>query len=344
VNDQFPSSDDRPLWDLHLSALTFPSLTAADDLGIFEALAEAPATADELSTKLQLNRRGMRALLPVLASAGLIVQRLGRYYLGEPARNFLLRSSPFYWGPVLALIRQAPMTHRDVVGALQAPDVTSRWDVLVGDRPSGAWSEGRIAPEVARAIAAYMQANCAPAALAAAECVDLNSTTRLLDVGAGSGAFSIAFARSNPSLNCTMMDLSEMCEVALNYVRKAGVAHRIDARAVDMFREAWPGGYDAIFLSNILHDWDFETCAALAGKAYAALPSGGRILLHEMLLDDTHDGPATAVAFSMYMLLGTKGQQFTAAELSKLLTDAGFEGVDITPTHGYYAVVSASKL
>jgi hypothetical protein len=140
------------------------------------------------------------------------------------------------------------------------------------------------------------------------------------------------------------VDASElMCEVALGYVRKAGVAHRIDALAVDMFREAWPSGYDAIFLSNIFHDWDFETCAALAAKAYAALSSGGRILLHEMLLDDTHDGPATAVAFSMYMLLGTKGQQFTAAELSKLLADTGFGSVEITPTHGYYAVVSGRK-
>jgi hypothetical protein len=110
-----------------------------------------------------------------------------------------------------------------------------------------------------------------------------------------------------------------------------------------MFREAWPSGYDAIFLSNIVHDWDFETCAVLAAKAHAALSPGGRILLHEMLLDDTHDGPPTAVAFSMYMLLGTKGQQFTAAELSKLLTDAGFRSVEITPTHGYYAVVSAKK-
>jgi cyclopropane fatty-acyl-phospholipid synthase-like methyltransferase len=140
-----------------------------------------------------------------------------------------------------------------------------------------------------------------------------------------------------------MMDLKEMCDVALDYVRKAGVADQVDACAVDMFRQAWPSGYDAIFLSNIFHDWDFETCAELAAKAYAALSSGGRILLHEMLLDDTHDGPATAVAFSMYMLLGTKGQQFTATELTGLLTDVGFGSVEITPTHGYYAVVSARK-
>jgi hypothetical protein len=73
------------------------------------------------------------------------------------------------------------------------------------------------------------------------------------------------------------------------------------------------------------------------------LPAGGQILIHEMLLDDTHDGPSTAAAFSFYMLVGTKGQQFTAAELSAMLGDAGFNEVSITPAHGYYALVSAQK-
>jgi acetylserotonin N-methyltransferase len=343
MREDFPSADDQSLWDLHLSALAFPSLTAADALGVFVSLAEAPAEPDELANRLRLNRRGIRALLPVLASAGLLVQYLGRYHLTQTARNFLLPSSPFYWGPVLALIRQAPMTHGDVVEALSAPEATSRWDVPIADRPSNAWSEGQIAPDVAQAVAAYMQANCAAAAPVAAQCIDLSGTRRLLDAGAGSGAFAIAFARKNPMLQCTMMDLKEMCDVALAYVLRAGLSDQVQARSVDMFREAWPTDHDAIFFSNIWHDWDFETCASLAAKAYAALPSGGLILVHEMLLDDTHDGPATAVAFSMYMLLGTKGQQFTLAELSRLLLKAGFVSIDIIPAHGHYAIVSARK-
>jgi hypothetical protein len=139
------------------------------------------------------------------------------------------------------------------------------------------------------------------------------------------------------------MDLKEMCDVAMDYVNQEGLGARVSPAAVDMFREPWPSGHDAVFFSNIFHDWDFETCAQLAAKAYATLPVGGRILLHEMLLDDTHDGPATAVAFSMYMLLATKGQQFTAVELANLLTGAGFADVKITPTHGFYAVLSARK-
>jgi SAM-dependent methyltransferase len=339
----FPSSDDSLMWALHLSHLTFPSLTAADALGVFAALAESPADADELSMRLHLNRRAVRALLPMLASAGLLRQHLGRYHLAEAARNYLLPSAPCYWGPVLALIRDIPMAHRDVVRALQAPESLSQWNVSSPDRPSNVWTEGRLPPETASAIASYMQANCVLAARALADRVDLSGVSHLLDVGAGAGTFSIAFARRHPSLRCTLMDFREMCDIALRNAREAGCWDRIDARSVDMFREPWPTGFDGVFLSNVFHDWDFETCASLARKAHAALRPGGRILIHEVLLDDTRDGPAVSVAFSMYMLLATKGQQFTGAELSRLLLEAGFVGIEITPSHGFYAIVSATR-
>lgn len=339
----FPSSDDGPLWAVHLSALSLQALTVADELGLFDALAEAPAAPEQLAERLQLNRRAVRALLPVLAASGLLVQHLGRYHASETARNYLLRASPFYWGPVLAVIRQRPLSHQRLLETLKAPEASAQWDAAVGMKPSDAWSAGKVTAEMARRIAAYMHATSVTAALAAARRVDITGISKLLDVGAGSGCFGIAFAQRHGHLRCTLMDLHEMCEVAREYVRAGGVEDRVDCRAVDMLREEWPGGYDAILLSNVLHDWSFDTCAALAAKAYAALPPGGRILLHEMLLDDTHDGPPAATIFSLYMLTGTRGQQFTAGELSKLLSDAGFCEAQITPTHGHFCVIDARK-
>ena len=337
-----PSSDDRPMWDLHLSGFALPALTAADELGLFDVLNTAPATATELSDRTRLNERAIRALLPLLASFGLLYQRLGRYHVSETSRNFLLRDSRHYWGPVFALMREMKISHDSVLQAVRAPRAAPRWDQAQTGNPTNAWSEGQISADLAEAIAAYMHANCLPAALVAAERAGLANVKRLLDVGAGSGCFSIAFAQAHPALRCTLMDLQGMCDVALRYAREAEVGDRIEARAVDMFRDAWPREHDAIFFSNIFHDWDIETCAMLARKAHEALPSGGRIVLHEMLLDDTHDGPRTAAAFSFYMLLSTKGQQFTAGMLSELLRGAGFIDVSVTPSHGYFSIVDAS--
>ena len=74
-----------------------------------------------------------------------------------------------------------------------------------------------------------------------------------------------------------------------------------------------------------------------------AFPPGGRVFIHEALLDDSGAGPLTTATFSLVMLLGTQGRQFTYAELAKLLGDAGFTDVGATPSYGYYSVVRATR-
>jgi hypothetical protein len=109
-----------------------------------------------------------------------------------------------------------------------------------------------------------------------------------------------------------------------------------------MFHDVWPTGYDAIFFSNVFHDWDPQRRDDLAQRAFAALPIGGKVFLHEMLPHDTADGPLPAALFSV-MMPGTRGKQFSLPELDELLTRAGFVETHATPSYGYYSLVSARK-
>jgi O-methyltransferase domain/Dimerisation domain len=337
-----PTSNDHPIWQISFSSFELPTLQAALDLELFESLGKSPTSAEGLADRLQLNKRAMRAMLPALASLGLLVQRQGLYHLTDQSRDFLLRASPFYVGNGMQIM--APHTRENVVAAARAPESESKWELKTGDTPKDSWSAGKIDLVMGKRIAGFMHGLAVSGALVAAKRFDLSGTKRLLDVGAGSGVFSIAFAEANPGLHCTMMELETMCQVAMSdYASKSSARDRIDAKPVDMLRQDWPQGYDAMFFSNIFHDWDFPTCRMLAGKAYAALPKGGRILLHEMLLDDARDGPLLTTLFSVYMLMGTKGQQFTAPELVDILTSVGFADVQVTPAHGNYVVVSARK-
>ena len=287
----------------------------------------------------------MRATLRLLAALGFLVQRLGRYQLTDTARLYLRRDSPFYWGHMLGnRMPQAERLREALQGkrptGLPGAEATTKNET--GGSVDG-WAGGNIDLERGRRVAAAMQSHSLPAAIALARNADFAGTQRLLDVGGGSGCFAIAIARRHPTTRCTVMELAAMCQVAQEYIRDAGMEDRVDTLAVDMFREPWPRGYDSLFFSNVFHDWDFETCAWLARQSYDALPSGGRILLHEMLLDDDGDGPVTAASFSMLMLLGTQGQQFTLPELKGLLERAGFTGVDARHTYGYYSLVTATK-
>src|SRR4029434_6626023 len=160
--------------------------------------------------------------------------------------------------------------------------------------------------------------------IGAARSYDFGGIRRVLDVGGGSGCFAIAMALHHSQLRFTILGLSAMCDVAKTDIEGGGVAARVDTRAIDMFREPWPEGYDAIFFSNIWHDWSFETCRWLARRTFDVLAPGGRILLHEMLLDDDGNGPPATASFSMLMLLATQGQQFTFGELKAIMEEAGF--------------------
>ena len=189
-----------------------------------------------------------------------------------------------------------------------------------------------------------MHAHTGAAAKAVAVQPLFSGVRTLLDVGGGSGIFPIELARVWPQLRATIMEIDTICAEARRYIAAAALSDRIDTRAVNMFTQEWPAGFDALFFSNIFHDWSDATCALLARKAFAALPTGGRIILHETLMDDDGCGPFAAAAFSLLMLLGTKGKQYSLAELRGILEGAGFVEVEsIAVGSGYYSLVSARK-
>ena len=338
---ELPTTDDRPVWDHWLSMYHLPAVTAAIELDMFESLAASPATHDELARRLGLSERATEIVLPLFASLGLLIRHDGQYQLTDVARLYLLRDSPYYWGALLNRMGPSSPHHAAITQALKGQLASTTGGP--GDRPSDAWAAGHVEIEQARMIAAFMHSHSIAAALGMARNVNFSGVRRLLDVGGGSGCFCIALAQRLPELRCTIMELPAMCEVAKDYIAAAGLGERIGTRAVDMFRQEWPRDHDAMFFSNILHDWDFATCARLLAKAHAALPMGGRIFIHEALLNDSGVGPPTISTFSLLMLLGTQGRQFTYAELAKLLTEAGFEDIGATPSYGYYSVVRGTR-
>ncbi len=333
---QSPTTDDRVLWDLHLSAYPLAAALAADELGVFDALAATPADVDAFSHRTGFAHRGVRVLLPMLAAMGLLSVREGVYSVTSAARNFLLSSSDYSWGPVLQVMRQSTPASAAIVAAL-------RRDAKAENEPIEAWEGGDIGVEMAGLMAGYMHCHSLAAAVGMARADLFAGVRRLLDVGGGSGCYSIALAQVRGDLRGTVMDLESMCQLAEGYIARGGVESQVDTLALNMFRDPWPKGYDGMLFSNIFHDWDFETCRKLAAWAFEALEAGGRIFLHEALLDDARDGPLTLAAFSIQMLLTTRGQQFTLGDLADILRQAGFVDVRHASTHAYFSVVSARK-
>jgi hypothetical protein len=329
-----PTSDDRLIWDIASSTFYFPTLTVADELGLFSFLEQTPATPQEVATKFSLGMRATEALLGVLTSLGLLIQHLGKFSITEVSRNYLLPESPYYWGDFLRGVRDNSPTHASVQSALLEDNLR--------EHPS-LWQTGGLDPKRAEQFTRRMHSRGLAAAVGMARRGNFTDVRRLLDVAGGSGCFSIALAMRHPDIHFTVLELPSVCPVTAQYVADYGLQDQIDTYAADMFKDAWPTGYDAIFFSDIFHDWDREMCLQLGRHSYEMLPSGGRIYLHEMLLDDTRDGPLVAIALSMRMLVATQGKQSTLGELDELLKECGFGEVSVTSTSSYFSLVSATK-
>jgi hypothetical protein len=337
-----PTTDDRQIWDVWLSMWWLPSVTVADELAIFDALASNPCAASDLARALDLDERGVMILLGMLAALGFLVSKEGRFHISDVTRNFLLHDEPFYWGSVFASQGRTSPLHTLVRGAVKGNGARSVGKSTASSAVE-AWKSGQLDSQQAEQIAKFMHSHSMPAAIGVARNGNFRGVSRLLDIGGGSGCFAIALVERHAHLRCTVMDLPAMCALAREYIAQASMADRVDSRAVDMFRDDWPREYDAVFFSNIFHDWSDETCAGLATRAYTTLPRGGRVYLHEMLLDDSGTGPRTATAFAMLMLVATRGRQFTYGELRTMLENAGFVDVDVTASYGYYSLITAMK-
>lgn len=343
-----PPSDARLLWESYLSPYWFPSLLVADELGIFPSLAQAPASVEELSRRLELNARGVGALLPMLASLGYVEARDGYYSITDTSRQYLLPESPYSWGGLLKSNRRSRFLSPlcDALShVLLTPDPEEAVPSSSADQGANAdaWARGEISLEGARAVAEYFQSHSGTAAIGLAQNGDFSSSKRLLDVGGGSGVYSIELAKSYPELRCTVLELASVCHWVGPYVERAGVADRVGTVALDMFRQDWPTGFDAVLFSNVFHDWPRRTCLELARRAFSSLEPGGTINVHEMLLDDDGNGPREAAAFGVHMVTGTRGEHRSFSQLRALLNEAGFVEPEWRSTSPLFSVVRAYK-
>ncbi len=333
------TTDDRLIWDNWLSVYRFPVMTVADEVGTFSSLTERALTTDELAQSTNVDARALAIHLGLLAALGFVERREGRWRATAAARTWLHPAAEGYVGPLLHRYRDNQPLHAQLLATLRPNVKAKRHASAVAE-----WERGEMSADLAKMITEFMNAHSRAAARGAALQTLFADVRSVLDVGGGSAVFSIEIAKAWPALHATVLEIAAVCAEADRYIAATSVADRVRTRALNMFTQDWPAGHDVHFLSNIFHDWSDDTCRLLAHRSFDALPRGGRIILHEMLMDDDGCGPLTTAAFSMLMLLGTRGRQYTLAELRGFLESAGFSGVEAFSTGGgYYSLVVAKK-
>lgn len=288
-------------------------ILTALEIDLFTSIGEG-ADCDHIATAINASPDGVGRLLNALVALGLLTKTgneyhntpdTGRYFVRgsrDDQRDGLLHTASLWhtWSTLTTAVRRGTCIPVDHYSKHDWP----RNFIIGMDRVATHW-----APLVVNALGT-------------------SGIGRVLDLGGGSGAYSIALAKAAPGAHCEILDLPEVLPLTSEYVRKAGVSAQITLRAGDLLDDEFGTGYDLVMLNAICHMFSVEQNRDLLRRTFKALAPKGRLAVQDFILNREKTGPPQAALFSLNMLVGTSaGATYNQTEYFEWMNSAGFSEI-----------------
>jgi len=306
-----------PLIDSFSAMMNAKAILAANELGLFTALAERPLSASELAAHLKASERGVADLSDALCASGYLEREGAKLRLTAISRKWLVRSSRHYIGNMLEHVNDLWGVWLNLEEAVRkgAPPGVDYQDWLTNEEHQrilrrhivGLRDMAKLtAPELIRSVKL-------PA-----------SSKRLLDVGGGHGGYSIAFCRRYPHLSATVFDLGPTSSIGREIVEREGMSERVRFQVGDFLSDDLGSGYDAALYFNIFHNYSEEDNRCVLRKAFDALAPGGQIVVWDMFKEPGGERDVLPALMALHMMVASGGTSYLIDEAEEWLSDAGF--------------------
>lgn len=307
-------------------------LLSGAELDLFTLLAKESLTAEEIAVAAKAKLRGIVILLDALSALGFLVKKDGRYH-SEPSVAPLLSAT-------------APDSILPMV--LHMGTVWQNWsqitDIVLGKTMPGLKTKGALAKDNRKAFIGAMHVAASKAAPEVVAAINPGQARRLLDVGGGSGTYTLAMLSAMPEMKATLFDLPPVIEMARDRVHAVDMLDRVELVAGDFYKDELPPGHDLALLSAIIHQSSSEQNEVLYGKIYRALDSEGRIVVRDHVMSSDRTQPLEGALFAMNMLAGTEGgRTYNFDEIKEGLKASGFTRINLIQTKGMFSLVEGFK-
>lgn len=327
-----PAADPQAIFQLATGFMASKFLFAASELGLFEALADGPTDLDGLAARSGLTRRCARIAADAAVALGLLERDGDRYANSPAAAMFLAGGGPADMRPLLRFWDQVSFpTWTDLAGALGR----GRPDHQIFD----------IDPDLVPIMSAGIEAATAGAAAAFAQSAPVPPGGRLLDVGGGTGSWSLALVAHDPTVSATIVELADVAAVARERIGATGFDDRVDVVIGDVQAGEIPGGYDAFLVANLVHYWGPERNQQLLRSLRAGAALGTRLHLADFWTDATHSSPLPAALMAgEFAIHVDEGDVYSVEECSAWLAETGWHFVAHSPLAGPISLVTAEAV
>ncbi len=291
-------------------------LLTAYELGLFTAIGDAARTAAEVSVLIKTNVRATDRLMDALCGMGFLKKKDGKFSNTSVSSRFMIEGKPDYMAGLMHSVHLW-RTWSTLTDAVRAGTTVAQREAM--NERGVNWLEAFIA---AMHMRAYKQA---PALV---KLLDLRGVRRVLDVGGGSGAYSMAFVHARKGIHATVFDLPNVVPLTGHYIDSEKLADKISTVAGDYEADTLGTGFDLVFLSAIIHINSIESNKRLVKKAYDALNPNGQLVIQDHVMNDDRTAPLPGALFALNMLVGThSGDTFTESEIRSWMEEAGFKNI-----------------
>ena len=278
------------------------SLAAAVELGAIEIL---PCSEDEAAKQLGLPKENARILLCALSEMHIVFLRDGRWQLTHKGEHLRRAHPDSLADAALEWVNLSKTQWGNFPAVLRSEGIADGYFSHLAHDPAAA----RVAHNM---LAAYARRDYHRLP----ELLPLDGIRRLIDAGGGSGETARMIAARHPELEIILLERQEAIASMASALRKD---ENIAAQAGDIFL-SWNVRADAVLLARVLHDWDDERALQILRNARAALPTGGKLFIVEMLRRGLADGALC----SLHLRVVSGGRERNWEDFQQLGNTAGF--------------------
>jgi len=282
------------------------SIFAANELGLFQVMAQKEMNAEQASEAIGIDVESARIVLDTMVSLE-ILQRSGpSYRLGPSLQKLFTSGTPISfvishfqhgwqnWGKIPEILRgkqadREVMTDKDLYNYMLKMDYIAKL----------------VAPRVVNF---------------------LNFTQgKLLDVGGGIGRYSILLAQKFKNLKITLIDRSRVAEIAMKIIAQEGLQKHIDVVSGDILDFQFEDKYDAALLANVLHLYPPKKVEVILKRLRSLLKNSGQLIIVDYLLPSNKKPNLDFLLFSLHIMIHTQGGRcYSIGECYKFLKNCGF--------------------
>lgn len=320
--------DPGQIFQLATGFMVAKHLFAANELGLFEALADSPATLDGLAARCGLTPRTTRISADAMVAVGMLERDGDRYRNGPVAAAYLSGRTPADMRPLLRFWDKVSYP---------------TWETLTTALAAGPQLElSEVSGEMQELAQAGVAAATSGPLHALVATVDFSDRARLLDVGGGNGSWAIAIAAANPHLKATIVDLPTVTPIAAEHVTAAGIGDRVATATANVLDDPLPAGHDIAIVANLIHYFSPDENRQLLRQIRNAVAAGSRLLIVDFWTNPTHTEPVMAALMAGEFAVHTKhGDVYSVDEGHRWLSETGWQFAAHQPLAGPFSTVVA---